>query len=312
MLTLTWKSIFSTTANCRLNLCLLAGLQICASAHALPAPGASALARCRTVLSNYCEAIDHIDNLATGEMRATLKNGKTATCDDGKSFNLDNPEEFSKQLNQVDLADVLAIPYTIGTYSLPENRLNLDAGRLRNDAILNATYGYTEEEIEDNLVKVTYGAKEIRFNKKNGAAEALKQVFQDLKKDPAAWQWMQKREFAGTFVYRKIDGTNRLSAHSYGVAIDFTTNEKKDMYWKWSARCRPGTESRCKDASSGKEEDLETIPPKNFDLFLANVVDIFERHGFVWGGKWYHYDTMHFEYRPEFFRPDATCAKVQF
>jgi len=19
----------------------------------------------------------------------------------------------------------------------------------------------------------------------------------------------------------------------------------------------------------------------------------------VWGGKWYHYDTMHFEYRPE-------------
>jgi hypothetical protein len=28
-------------------------------------------------------------------------------------------------------------------------------------------------------------------------------------------------------------------------------------------------------------------------------VDIFERHGFIWGGKWAHYDTMHFEYRPE-------------
>ena len=25
----------------------------------------------------------------------------------------------------------------------------------------------------------------------------------------------------------------------------------------------------------------------------------FETHGFIWGGKWYHYDTMHFEYRPE-------------
>jgi len=23
------------------------------------------------------------------------------------------------------------------------------------------------------------------------------------------------------------------------------------------------------------------------------IVDIFERHGFIWGGKWYHYDTMH-------------------
>ena len=29
------------------------------------------------------------------------------------------------------------------------------------------------------------------------------------------------------------------------------------------------------------------------------IVEVFERHGFIWGGKWYHYDTMHFEYRPE-------------
>jgi len=29
------------------------------------------------------------------------------------------------------------------------------------------------------------------------------------------------------------------------------------------------------------------------------IIDIFEKHGFIWGGKWYHYDTMHFEYRPE-------------
>jgi len=31
-----------------------------------------------------------------------------------------------------------------------------------------------------------------------------------------------------------------------------------------------------------------------------SVVDAFERQGFIWGGKWNHYDTMHFEYRPEF------------
>jgi peptidoglycan LD-endopeptidase CwlK len=28
-------------------------------------------------------------------------------------------------------------------------------------------------------------------------------------------------------------------------------------------------------------------------------VRVFEKHGFIWGGRWYHYDTMHFEYRPE-------------
>ena len=29
------------------------------------------------------------------------------------------------------------------------------------------------------------------------------------------------------------------------------------------------------------------------------IVDAFEAEGFIWGGRWYHYDTMHFEYRPE-------------
>lgn len=29
------------------------------------------------------------------------------------------------------------------------------------------------------------------------------------------------------------------------------------------------------------------------------VVNVFENHGFIWGGKWRNYDTIHFEYRPE-------------
>jgi hypothetical protein len=28
-------------------------------------------------------------------------------------------------------------------------------------------------------------------------------------------------------------------------------------------------------------------------------VAVFEREGFIWGGKWYHFDPIHFEYRPE-------------
>ena len=39
------------------------------------------------------------------------------------------------------------------------------------------------------------------------------------------------------------------------------------------------------------------IPYRN--KIPMEIVDIFEKHGFIWGGKWYHYDTMHFEYRPE-------------
>jgi hypothetical protein len=37
------------------------------------------------------------------------------------------------------------------------------------------------------------------------------------------------------------------------------------------------------------------------------IVDVFEKHGFIWGGKWYHYDTMHFEYRPELLNDGCTC-----
>jgi hypothetical protein len=33
--------------------------------------------------------------------------------------------------------------------------------------------------------------------------------------------------------------------------------------------------------------------------YPQEIVEIFEKHGFIWGGKWSHFDLMHFEYRPE-------------
>ncbi|QKQ24798.1 M15 family metallopeptidase [Candidatus Ruthia endofausta] len=29
------------------------------------------------------------------------------------------------------------------------------------------------------------------------------------------------------------------------------------------------------------------------------IIDTFEKYSFIWDGKWYHHDTMHFEYRAE-------------
>ena len=83
---------------------------------------------------------------------------------------------------------------------------------------------------------------------------------------------------AGTFNCRAVAGTNRMSAHGLGIAIDIATTHAD--YWYWN---RPGRDGR--------------YPHRN--RIPWEIVEVFERHGFVWGGKWYHYDTMHFEYRPE-------------
>jgi len=41
---------------------------------------------------------------------------------------------------------------------------------------------------------------------------------------------------------------------------------------------------------------LDTFSRKNWP---TEIIETFERHGFIWGGKWWHFDTIHFEYRPE-------------
>jgi hypothetical protein len=71
-----------------------------------------------------------------------------------------------------------------------------------------------------------------------------------------------------------------LSAHSFGIAIDLNTAFAN--YWQWDCKCT---------AEEAALTFKNNIPQE--------IIDVFEKHGFIWGGKWYHYDTMHFEYRPE-------------
>ena len=82
----------------------------------------------------------------------------------------------------------------------------------------------------------------------------------------------------GSFNWRRISGTDRLSAHSFGIAFDL--NAAMGGYWKWSG------------AMEGQAFEYDNKIP-------AEIVATFERYGFIWGGKWHHFDGMHFEYRPE-------------
>jgi hypothetical protein len=201
----------------------------------------------------------------------TFYNGKTLPFSTQKSYNIDNI------LDNVDIQGQFIFTYpTLAPLTTPTQ----DPGRLRNDEFFKALYGETKEEIEKQLVPVkwlpSHTNKTLLFHSKHGAAKALERVSNQLDKlPPKLLDYVLNP--AGTYNYRKIAGTSRLSMHSYGIAIDIST--KYGDYWRWS-----------------KDKKYKNQIPKE-------IVDIFESNGFIWGGRWKHFDTFHFEYRPELTLP---------
>lgn len=182
---------------------------------------------------------------------------------------------FKKSIEErMENPDVFSIFFDSYGATLPRQ----DGGRVRLYPLLEETYGKTEQEIKANLVKVKFLNQILWFNQKNGAAEALKRAGEELEalleENPHLAPYLLKPE---TFYYRKIAGTSLLSSHSFGIAIDIGV--KHSRYWRW---------------------DEILIPENEALVFPLSIIEIFEKHGFIWGGYWKHYDSMHFEYRPEF------------
>jgi hypothetical protein len=176
-----------------------------------------------------------------------------------------------------DIKDQFAIPYPLKPFAGAPG-VDEDPGRIRNDAFFKKIYGDCRRgEVSRRLKPVAWlrgrGGGTVRVTTVNGVAEKLAAVSAELEKLPASLtQYLVPS--AGTYNCRPVAGTKSLSVHAYGAAIDL--NAKFGDYWRWA---------------KGKPVWKNRIP-------LA-IVQIFERHGFIWGGKWYHYDTFHFEYRPE-------------
>jgi hypothetical protein len=86
--------------------------------------------------------------------------------------------------------------------------------------------------------------------------------------------------------WRMMRGINNRSYHSYGLALDLVprSTEGKHVFWLWSA---------------ARMWNWERIPLGFRWRPPEEVIKAFEDNGFIWGGKWYHFDSMHFEYRPE-------------
>lgn len=193
---------------------------------------------------------------------------------------------FAQQLDRADFLDQLSQPYPSG-FGTPA--VNHDPGRLRQTALFQALYGATPSRVREALVATAWAplAGTVMFHGAHGAAQALAQVGQTLALDPRTRALAA--EHLGTFNPRVIAGTDRPSAHGFAIAIDLRFPAPLHAYWAWRG---------CKEAEPCPYPDGVLSDPT-----LRAVVTAFEQHGFVWGGKWHHYDTMHFEYRPELFAP---------
>jgi hypothetical protein len=205
--------------------------------------------------------------------RIFWRDGTAMPVDDGG----DN-KSFDELLRKASILDQLRLPYPRGTSPPPGP--NIDPGRFRNEAFFKKMYGDCNAgAVQKNLVSVTWlprsWGKTVQITRVNGIADRLREVSAEIDRlEPAIRN--AAYPIAGIFACRPVADTGKMSMHGYAAAMDL--NLKYSDYWLWAGKSK-------------------TIPYRN--RMPREIVEIFERHGFIWGGRWYHYDTMHFEYRPE-------------
>jgi hypothetical protein len=201
------------------------------------------------------------------------QDGTRMPLSDGQPY-----KSFEEQLRHGSILDQIRVPYPAGVAVLDAQA---DPGRVRNRAFFDKMYGDCwKGEVAPRLVSIVWLPQSwghtIRATSVNGVAERLAEISAELDAlAPALKRFVYPP--AGTYNCRAVADTGQPSMHSWGAAIDVSAAGAD--YWLWT---------RTVAISAGRGARLPT-----------EIVDIFERHGFIWGGKWSHYDTMHFEYRPE-------------
>jgi hypothetical protein len=180
----------------------------------------------------------------------------------------------AQMLRAGSILDQMRLPYVPGPLAGPPLD---DPGRVRNRALFDHMYGDCGRgEVSPRLVSVPWLprslGRSVTITSANGVDRHLAAVSRELDALPPALQ-RDLYPLGGTYNCRGVADTGVRSMHGYGAAIDI--NVGVSDYWLWR----------------------HDAPYRN--RIPQEIVAIFERHGFIWGGKWAHYDTMHFEYRPE-------------
>ena len=210
--------------------------------------------------------------------------GNAVVFTDGTSIVWDDGSVRSAEalIASPDVEDMFHYVYPLVTAGELAPERDFDPGRIRNEAFFKAIYGANAGAVGDHVVGVTWLGGTARVTTMLGIDQRLAAVAAGMDGQLADYG----RNPGGGFNWRVIAGTSQLSVHSFGAAFDI--NVDYSDYWRWA------------------DVKADPIPFKN-RIPLA-VVALFEAQGFIWGGRWYHYDTMHFEYRPELIAYAETMA----
>jgi hypothetical protein len=188
---------------------------------------------------------------------------------------------FAEMLERGTIHEQFAIPYPLAAAPLQPPAIDEDPGRIRNEAFFLKMYGDCRRgEVTAKLRPVAWlprhGGGTVRATMVNGVAVQLEKVSRELDALPEE-MIRYLVPMSGLYNCRPIAGTGRLSVHAFGAAIDI--NARFGDYWQWAGQ------------ANGTPMWRNRIP--------REIIEVFERHGFIWGGRWYHFDSLHFEYRPE-------------
>lgn len=175
----------------------------------------------------------------------------------------------------------------IKDFSNPKNRLNSKGAPLY---LFNFIYDTdTRISTESHIKKISFLGKNTNVHER--IIDPLKTIENELnelaKNDSEVKSFILKLQSADSYSWRNISDSGNKSIHSFGIALDVLPVgwQKKNLYWAWR----------------------RDIDPENWMLLALEkrwmpplrVIKTFEKHGFIWGGKWVIWDNMHFEYKPE-------------
>ncbi len=204
--------------------------------------------------------------------RLLLKDGRRFAISDGRT-----DKSLDAMIEHPDIDDMFYADYPAGADAAASPE---DPGRVRYAPLFDAMYGdCAKGGVTAKLRRIAWlplhHGGQVEITTVNGVDRKLEAAIAELDALPAP-DMRYLIPSSGTYNCRAVAGSAARSAHGWGIAVDL--NSAAAEYWRWSGA---GWRNR--------------VP--------VEIAHIFERHGFIWGGRWQHYDTMHFEYRPELIAP---------